>query len=121
MNFFKNLENYIEHIVLILVFSMLSMIAYALTSPEPPRTRTKSMFAGGVIAGILSYPTWLGIGYMTPAGQLAVGWLIPITFVYTVSGQFIPEFLQSVVPKLIRKLFNRSYRAKTGEDFDHDN
>ena len=97
------------------------MIVNSLTSPEPPRTRTKSMFAGGVIAGILSYPTWLGIGYMTPAGQLAVGWLIPITFVYTVSGQFIPEFLQSVVPKLIRKLFNRSYRAKTGEDFDHDN
>ena len=121
MNFLKNLENYIEHIVLIVVFSMLSMIAYALTSPEPPKTRTKSMFAGGVIAGILSYPTWLAIGSLTTLGALPVGWLIPITFVYTVSGQFIPEFLQSVVPKLIKKLFNRSYRAKTGEEFDNDN
>lgn len=121
MNFLKNIEDYLEHIALIAVFAILSMAAYALTSPEPPKTRIKSMLAGGVIAGILSHPTWLGIGFLTPNGVLHVGWLIPITFVYTVSGQFIPEFLQSVVPKLIKKLFNRSYKAKTGEEFDHDN
>lgn len=121
MQILKNIENHLEHIAVILVFSVLSMIAYALTSPEEPKKRIKSTFAGGFISGILSYPTWLGISYMMPSGELHVAWLIPITFVYTVSGQFIPEFLQSVTPKLAKKLFNRSYKAKTGEDFEDDN
>ena len=120
MNFLKNIEDYLEHIALIAVFAVLSMAAYALTSPEPPKTRIKSMLAGGVIAGVLSYPTWALIGSMTPSGHLHVGWLTVIIFIYSVSGQFIPEFLQSVIPKLAKKLFNRSYKAKTGEDFEDD-
>ena len=121
MQILKTLEDYAEHVILIIVFCILSMAAYALTSPEPPRSRTKSMFAGGVIASILSYPTWVGIGSMTSQGLIPVWCLIPITFAYTVSGQFIPEFLQSVIPKLVKKLFNKGYKAKTGEDFENDN
>ena len=121
MQILKTIEGYAEHVILITMFCVLSMIAYALTSPEPPRSRTKSMFAGGVISLILSYPTWVWIGSMTVAGVLAVYWLIPITFVYTVAGQFIPEFLQSAIPKLAKKLLNKGYRAKTGEDFENDN
>ena len=117
---FKNLEEHIEHIALVLLVTALSMIAYFLTSPQPPRERTKSAFAGGVIAGVLSYQTWALIGSMTPSGHLHVGWLTVIIFIYSVSGQFIPEFLQSVIPKLAKKLFNRSYKAKTGEDFEDD-
>jgi len=48
MQIFKNLEEYIEHIALVLLVTALSMIAYFLTSPQPPRERTKSAFAGGV-------------------------------------------------------------------------
>lgn len=121
MQILKTLESYAEHIILIIVFCILSMAAYALTSPEPPKSRTKSMFAGGVISAILSYPTWIFIGTLTSQGVIEVWWLIPITFAYTVSGQFIPEFLQSVIPKLIKKLFNKGYKAKTGEDFENDN
>ena len=120
MQIFKNLEEYIGHIALVLLVTALSMIAYFLTSPQPPRERTKSAFAGGVIAGVLSYPTWALIGSMTPSGHLHVGWLTVIIFIYSVSGQFIPEFLQSVIPKLAKKLLNRSYKAKTGEDFEDD-
>ena len=120
MQIFKNLEEHIEHIALMLLVTALSMIAYFLTSPQPPRERTKSAFAGGVIAGVLSYPTWALIGSMTPSGHLHVGWLTVIIFIYSVSGQFIPEFLQSVIPKLAKKLLNRSYKAKTGEDFEDD-
>ena len=46
MQIFKNLE---EHIVLVLLVTALSMIAYFLTSPQPPRERAKSAFADGVI------------------------------------------------------------------------
>lgn len=120
MQIFKNLEEHVEHIALVLLVTVLSMIAYFLTSPQPPRERTKSAFAGGVIAGVLSYPTWALIGSLTPSGHLHVGWLTVIIFIYSVSGQFIPEFLQSVIPKLAKKLFNRSYKAKTGEDFEDD-
>ena len=67
MQIFKNLEEHIEHIALVLLVTALSMIAYFLTSPQPPRERTKSAFAGGVIAGVLSYPTWDLIGSMTPS------------------------------------------------------
>ena len=58
MQIFKNLENHIEHIALILIVTVLSMVAYFLTSPQPSRERTKSAFDGGVIDGVLSYPTW---------------------------------------------------------------
>ena len=120
MQIFKNLEEHIEHIALVLATIVFSMIAYFLTSTQPPRERTKSTFAGGVIAGVLSYPTWSLIGSMTPSGHLHVLWLTVIIFIYSVSGQFIPEFLQSVIPKLAKRLLNRSYKAKTGEDFEDD-
>ena len=120
MQIFKNLEEHIEHISHVLLVIALSMIAYFLTSLQPLRERTKSAFAGGVIAGVLSYPTWALIGSMAPSGHLHVGWLTVIIFIYSVSGQFIPRFLQSVIPKLAKKLFNRSYKAKTGEDFEDD-
>ena len=48
MQIFKNLEEHIEHIALVLLVTTLSMIAYFLTSPQPPRKRTKSAFAGSV-------------------------------------------------------------------------
>ena len=48
---FKNLEEHIEHIALVLLVTALSMIAYFLTSPQPPRERTKPAFALGVIVG----------------------------------------------------------------------
>ena len=43
-----NLEGHIEHIALVLLVTALSMIAYFLTSPQQPRERTKSAFAGSV-------------------------------------------------------------------------
>ena len=49
MQIFKNLEEHVEHIALVILVTVLSMIAYFLTSPQPPRERTKSAFAGGVI------------------------------------------------------------------------
>ena len=48
MQIFKNLEEHIEHIALVLLTIVFSMAAYFLTSPQPPRERTKSAFAGGV-------------------------------------------------------------------------
>ena len=120
MQIFKNLEEPIEHIALILLVTALSMIAYFLTSRQSPRKRIKSAFAGGIIAGVLSYPTWALISSISPCGQPHVECLTVIIFIYSVSGQFIPGFLQSVIPKLAKKLFNRSYKAKTGEDFEDD-
>lgn len=100
--------------LMILVFSILSMIVYAVSSKEQPRQLIKSTIAGGVIACILSYPTWLWIG------RDEIWLLIPITFVYTITGQFIPEFLQSIVPKFVKKITSIFYKQKTGEDLDND-
>ena len=115
MQIFKNLEEHIEHIALVLLVTVLSMIAYFLTSPQPPRERTKSAFAGGVIAGVLSYPTWLAIGEFNKE-PIAVFYLVPITFVYTITSQFIPDALRLIVPKLFNSLIGRFYKSKTGED-----
>lgn len=101
---------------MIFVFTFLSMIVYAATSKEQSKRQLfKSTVAGGVIALILSYPTWLWIG------KVEVYWLIPITFVYTITGQFLPEFLQHAVPKAVRKVTNIFFKQKTGEDLDDAN
>lgn len=55
MQIFKNLEDHIEHIVIVLLVTALSMIAYFLTSPQPPQERTKSAFAGGGTANVGIY------------------------------------------------------------------
>ena len=108
-----------SHILIIAVFSVISMIAYFATSDDPPKKRGKNMIAGAAIAWILSYPTWVGIGAALGI-EIAAFWLIPITFTYTVTGQFIPEFLQSVVPKAVRKITNIIFKKNTGEDLDND-
>ena len=120
MQILRNLEARVESIIIIIVFCILSMLAYAATSDEPPPKRKKSMFAGGVIALILSYPTWMAIGRFI-GGDIDAFWLIPITFTYTVTGQFIPEFLQNVVPKAAKKIFNIFFKRTTGEDMNNDN
>lgn len=120
MQILKTLENHIEHLLLIIVIAILSMIAYASTSDEPPPRRKKSMVAGGVIAMILSYPTWMAIGKYLGGGEIDAFWLIPITFTYTVTGQFIPEFLQNVIPKTAKKVFSIFFKRTTGEDLNDD-
>ena len=114
MQIFKSLEHYLEYIVLITVFTVIGMAIYAFSSSEPPRLKMKNMVLGGLIAVALSYPTWYFIG----RGEVIA--MIPIVIIYTITGQFIPEFLQSVIPKLARKLFNKGYKAKTGEEFEDD-
>lgn len=118
MNIFKSLEEYAAHIALIIVICVLSMVAYFATSDEPIPKRKKSTLAGGVIALILSYPTWLAIGQFVNAQHVGEFWLIPITFTYTVTGQFLPDFLQNVVPKFVKKIVNYFFKKTTGEDLE---
>lgn len=115
MQILKKLGDQTEHLVLILVVSFLSMLIYALTSEESKMSRLKSMCAGGVISLVLTYPTWLFICdlYDRP---IAVYWIIPITFVYTITGQFIPDALRSLVPKIVNSFVKKFYKDKTGED-----
>ena len=115
MQILKNIGEELEYLLLIVIVAILSMIVHALTSSEPARARSKSAIAGGVIAMILSYPTWVAIGdfYEHP---IPVYWLIPITFVYTITGQFIPDALKSIVPKMFNALIKKFFKDKTGED-----
>lgn len=114
--FFESLEKNFTILVMIVITSIFSMIVYALKSKEEPKDRVKNTFAGGIIACILAYPTWLFVrGYLP---ELSVYWLVPITFVYTITGQFLPEFLQEYTPKIITKTLGVFYKKKTGEDLD---
>jgi len=91
------------------------MGVYFALSNEPKVKRAKYMIAGGLISLILAYPTWAGIGHhFSSTGSIEVYWLSPITFIYAVSGQFLPEMLQAMFPKLAKKLF----KDKTGEDLE---
>lgn len=114
MQILKSLENYIEYIILIAVFTVIGMAIYAFSSNESPRLKFKNMILGGLIACALSYPTWYFIGM----NKVVV--MIPIVITYTITGQFLPEWLQAVIPKLTKKLFNQKYKANIGEDFDND-
>ena len=115
MQILRRLGEQTELIVLVLVISVLSMVVYALTSPEPNSSKFKSMLAGGIIAMVLSYPTWLAIGEFNKE-PIAVFYLVPITFAYTITSQFIPDALRLIVPKLFNSLIGRFYKSKTGED-----
>lgn len=114
--FIKSLEKNFTTFFIIVITSIFSMIVYALKSEEAPKEKIKNTFSGGIISILLAYPTWLYMSSLFPS--LAVFWLVPITFVYTITGQFLPEFLQEVVPSIVRKTLNFFYKKKTGEDFD---
>lgn len=107
----KSIEKNFTVFFIIVVTSVFSMTVYALSSKEEIKQRVKSMFSGGIIACLLTYPTWLYLGAKEPV------LLIPITFAYTITGQFLPEFLQSIVPKIVKKFFSK----KVGEDLNNDN
>lgn len=114
--FIKSLERNFTTFFVIVLTSVMSMIVYALKSKETPKEKIKNTFSGGIISCLLAYPTWLYMISMFPS--IGAFWLVPITFVYTITGQFLPEFLQEVVPTLLRKGLNFFYKKKTGEDFD---
>lgn len=115
MQLLKHIEEYLSHILLIIGCTIVSMIIYSMSSDEEPKKRKKSTITGGLISVCLSYGTWAGIGhFFSSTGQIAVFWMPFICFAYTVSGQFIPEMLQSLWPKLVKFL----YRSRTGEDLD---
>lgn len=115
MYLLEKLREHLDNIAIILIFSLMGMGIYALSSKEPPRLRAKNTFLGGLIAGSLSYPTWLYFG------NDHVWALILITIGYTITGQFIPEFLQSVIPKAVKKISNIIFKTRFGEDLDDDN
>lgn len=110
----EKLKEHLDSIAIIVIFSLMGMGIYALSSKEPPGLMAKNTFLGGLIAGALSYPTWIYFGY----GHMWA--LILITIGYTITGQFIPEFLQSVVPKAVKKISNIIFKTRFGEDLDDD-
>lgn len=111
----EKIESFSEYISMIVIFTFLGMAIYAFSSKETPQVRAKNTILGGLISGALSYPTWMYVG------QNEIWTLIPITITYTITGQFIPEFLQNAVPKGAKKIVNIIFRTKFGEDFDDDN
>mgnify|MGYP003560098870 CR=1 FL=1 len=115
MRILESLQEHIDHIALIVVFTVIGMCIYATSSQEPIKTRIKHTTLGGLIALGLSYPTWQVVGY----GHLWA--LMLITVIYTIAGQFIPEFLQGVLPKAAKKVTNVIFKRKFGEDLDNDN
>lgn len=114
MYLLEKLREHLDNIAIILIFSLMGMGIYALSSKEPPRLRSKNTLLGGLIAGALSYPTWLYFG------NGHVWALILITIGYCITGQFIPEFLQSVIPKAVKKISNIIFKTRFGEDLDDD-
>lgn len=115
MKILEKIESFSEYISMIVIFTFLGMAIYAFSSKETPQVRAKNTILGGLISGALSYPTWMYVG------QNEIWTLIPITITYTITGQFIPEFLQNAVPKGAKKIVNIIFRTKFGEDFDDDN
>lgn len=111
---FHKLSEYVEHIAMIGFFTILGMGIYAFSSNEPPKTRAKNTILGGLIAAGLSYPTWVYFGQ----GQMWT--LILITITYTITGQFIPEFLQKIIPKAARRIANIVFKNRFGEDLNDD-
>ena len=111
----KSIERNFTVFFIIVVTSIFSMAVYALNSKEELKQKVKSTFSGGIIAILLSYPTWMYFKAYFP--DASTYYLVVITFVYTITGQFIPEFLQSIVPKIAKKF----YKQKTGEDLNNDN
>lgn len=57
MQILKTIDGYAEYVILIVVLCVLSMIAHALTSHEPPRSRTKSILANGADVDNMVYNT----------------------------------------------------------------
>lgn len=111
---FEKLNDYAEHILMIVVFAILGMGIYAFSSNEPPRLRAKNTILGGLIALALSYPTWVYFG------QGHMWTLILITITYTITGQFIPDFLQTTIPKIAKRVANIVFKSRFGEDLDND-
>ena len=110
----QTIENHILVIICIFVFGIIGMGVFALSSDDTPKQKLKGAFLGFFVAVAFSYPTWVLVGQ----GQMWA--LMLITIVYTITGQFLPEFLQSIVPKITRKIVGIIYKQKTGEDLGDD-
>lgn len=104
-------EKQMDVFITMLIFGCVGMAIYMLSSNEPPKKKVRSAFLGFFVAMAFSYPTYVFIG----GGHLWA--LAAISSVYTICGQFLPEFLQSIAPKFVRK----ALKDKFGVDSDADN
>lgn len=89
----KLLDDKIAEILTILFFSGIGFCIYLLADNEPIKKRMRGAFLGFFISAAFSYPTWLFVGG-------SKWWaLAGISSVLTISGQFLPELIQSTFRK----------------------
>lgn len=95
----KVLEERIGDIVTIVFFSAIGFIIYMLApNNDTLRRRLRGAFLGFFVSIAASYPVFLAIGRDQ-------WWaLAAISSVLTISGQFLPELIQSTFKKYVKKL-----------------
>lgn len=105
-NLIDALKDKMGEIFTILFFSAISFIIYLLAqNNEPIKNRIRGAFLGFFISIAFSYPVFLVIGREQ-------WWaLASISSVLTISGQFLPELIQSTF---------RKYATKKANDFTGD-
>ena len=94
----EKLRQHIDEFVLMFVVGLLSMGIYMLSEKDIPfKARLRLAVMGFLIAMVFSLPVYYGMN----AGSLL--WLVCITSIFTICGQFLPELLQILFKKFVKK------------------
>lgn len=98
MDLIEKLRQHIDEFALMIVVGLLSMGIYMLSEKDIPfKARLRLAFMGFLIAMLFSLPVYYGMN----ANSLL--WLVCITSIFTICGQFLPELLQTLFKKFVKK------------------
>lgn len=91
------LDEKLADLLTIFFFSCIGFIIYLLAENDPIKKRMRGAFLGFFISIAFSYPTYLFVG--------GDNWwaLSAISSVFAISGQFLPELIQSTFRKYATK------------------
>lgn len=112
MDLLEKIRQHIDEFIIMIVVGFISMGIYILSEKDAPlRHSFRLALMGFLIAQVFSLPIY----YIMKAGSL--WWLSVIVSILTICGQFLPELLQTLIPKIVKKQVKDRFGV---DDNDHN-
>ena len=110
MELFEKFRQHFDELIIIFLISLLSMVVYLLSENTPMKARVKLAFLGFFISMIVSLPTYYTIGFNN------LWALVFISAIFTVCGQFLPELVQTLFKKFVKKQVSERFGVSEDDD-----